>query len=511
MSTVHKVLAEDLKNRKPGVTNGLHTLKTLDSNKTLDYDLPTLVPSSFDYSKTNQLCTDIDIFKTKFYNQYPFLSGLNMKNLLIAGGSVGNIIMGKTDRFGNSSDVDFFVYGLSEKDANLRVTQWVIDIINCAKKHVDNNKKTDKQKPKKSSEDDVSYDVSDDVEYEKCKKYGKRAGVDDVSDDVEEDCDDMPKKGGNQSNTDYESKIDCEMIRNNNTLLIKLFGIEVQLIFRLYKTKSEILHGFDLGSSSVGYDGKQVYLTTLGKFCYEHTCNIIDTTRRSTTYEYRLEKYFNRGFNIVFPKLDIKKLRKEYFKFGNSEMCIMPYFVFSYNEIVGNRITVNVFYNKYGKTSDYGLDEINEYNSCHMNLFNLISGSDFFFYTSRSIDIDHIEVLNKPPRMTKGQITNFYEEFKNKIKKNNINVLLLKKYFPSENISNIVNKLLEDDSSAYMNKLVEKHTKSAIAKLTKLEKKDHSKINWLTQNPGTQLSGSFNPIIEDEDKWYGVFYLSGKK
>jgi len=34
--------------------------------------------------------------------------------------------------------------------------------------------------------------------------------------------------------------------------------------------------------------------------------NVVDTTRRSTTYERRLHKYLKRGFSIAIPKLDIK-------------------------------------------------------------------------------------------------------------------------------------------------------------------------------------------------------------
>jgi hypothetical protein len=31
-------------------------------------------------------------------------------------------------------------------------------------------------------------------------------------------------------------------------------------------------------------------------------------------------------------------------------------------------------------------------------------------------------------------------------------------------------------------------------------------LQWVTQNPGTQLTSSFNPIIEDAKLWYGDLY-----
>jgi hypothetical protein len=36
--------------------------------------------------------------------------------------------------------------------------------------------------------------------------------------------------------------------------------------------------------------------------------------------------------------------------------------------------------------------------------------------------------------------------------------------------------------------------------------KDFS-VEWITENPTTQLTSSFNPIIEDPKLWYGDLYL----
>jgi len=475
MSAIHKILAKDAKSRYEGITDDLHQLKSLVSDQMLDYDLPTLVKSDFDYNESTKLCNDIAKFRSIFYEKYPFLVGLNMKNLLIAGGSVGEIVKKQKNR---DVDIDFFVYGLTLEEANDRVKQWVVDVITCAKQHIDRRKSKNKKGNKKesSSEDDISSD--DESSYEK-----------------------KPKPNN------YDDDLNCSMVRNNNTLLIHICGTKIQLIFRLYKTKSEILHGFDLGSSAIGFDGKQVFFTTLGKFCYEHSCNIIDTTRRSTTYEYRLEKYFDRGFNIVLPKLDIAKLRTDYFAYHLKEMCILPHFVFSYTDIVGNKISSHNFYNKYSSTSDYTLDDIDEYKSFSVNIYNLINDIDFFYYTSESTDTDVIDVLNKPPRLAKGSIISFYEILKKNIDSKKIDVIKLKQFLPIEKTTTIVSKLVENKDPTYMNTLIQKQTDLVLKKLVKLEKKDHSVIKWITQEPGTQISGSFNPIIKDEKDWYGTLYI----
>jgi hypothetical protein len=83
----------------------------------------------------------------------------------------------------------------------------------------------------------------------------------------------------------------------------------VQIILRQYANMSQLLHSFDMGSSAVGYDGTQVWLTGLAKFAYEHRVNIFDMKRWSPSYEHRLCKYILRGFHLVVSCLDIRLIR----------------------------------------------------------------------------------------------------------------------------------------------------------------------------------------------------------
>jgi hypothetical protein len=53
----------------------------------------------------------------------------------------------------------------------------------------------------------------------------------------------------------------------------------------------------------VAYDGNEIYSTPLGTWALKNHTVIIDTKRRSTSFEYRLCKYYNYGFNILFPGL----------------------------------------------------------------------------------------------------------------------------------------------------------------------------------------------------------------
>lgn len=95
---------------------------------------------------------------------------------------------------------------------------------------------------------------------------------------------------------------------NDYTITLYIDDLKIQFITRLYKSISEILHSFDLGSSAVGFDGSQVYFTTLSKFAYEYFCNILDLTDKNNNYETRLIKYFNSGFNIILPNFNMETI-----------------------------------------------------------------------------------------------------------------------------------------------------------------------------------------------------------
>ena len=145
--------------------------------------------------------------------------------------------------------------------------------------------------------------------------------------------------------------------------------IKVQIILRLYSSISEILHGFDIGSSAVGFDGTNVHFTSLSKYSYENMVNIYDGTRRSTTYEYRLAKYFNHGFDIIMPNLDITKI--------TDNKVNLTYLPFTCESIDGNKIVLDRFLKDFSiKQSDYS-DKfetylINSDSLCYYNMDRLI-------------------------------------------------------------------------------------------------------------------------------------------
>ena len=60
---------------------------------------------------------------------------------------------------------------------------------------------------------------------------------------------------------------------------------------RLYKSPAEVLMGFDIDCATVGYDGKRVWSLPRFHRAITKQYNLVDVSRRSTTYESRLMKY----------------------------------------------------------------------------------------------------------------------------------------------------------------------------------------------------------------------------
>jgi hypothetical protein len=184
--------------------------------------------------------------------------------------------------------------------------------------------------------------------------------------------------------------------------------IEYQFIHRIYPDISSIIGGFDLSICMVAYDGEQIYSTPLGAWSIKNLSIIIDTTRRSTSFEYRLEKYYRRGYRLIFPGLPrdiinnavaekikildmesskmiskIKTIMDEYnyessdilnqikYDYKNQSLhfhnSILKHFnITVYNSNYGQNIFIDKYYQSYLKSdniSNYAIDKISDYSS----------------------------------------------------------------------------------------------------------------------------------------------------
>lgn len=409
----------------------MYTLSDLDCDKHISYDAPVLVnvatPGrliSMQQFQNYFAAHDSETGKPnpKYLN---FLEGIDLENVLVAGGCMASLIHGNT-RF---EDVDMFIYGLDESEADARVTRLLEQII----------------------------------------------AADQYSDDLQ--------------------------IRKNNYCITVTGSHTYQIIFRLYKSIQEILDGFDLGSSCVGYDGKQVWLNERGKFSHENNCNVVDVTKRSTTFEARLRKYFNRGYSIVLPGLNVHALPTARFEYGMSELCELPYMPFSYRSIHGNMIDFEKFRNRSGHVSNqtHDYEDDTGMGICYMNLYNLLHDKHFYVAISNSSDI-----VTKAPNINIGAVRYIYKGIRNHLLSDAPNLRVISKYITTKPAHQIIYEAHEaPDKTKYVDDIIQAQIEIVQEKMRNMG--DYSKIQWRVIDPGSQASGSFNPVLTDEAQWYGPY------
>lgn len=448
MEKVKNVLDIDSKYRYKGVTDDLYIVgkdfpdQNIES-KEWDYSLPTFTKYKNPFNKSKIKNINIEKFSLKFRDDFKSLETLDMSGILIAGGCISNSISNNSLC---NSDVDIFIYGISMDQVQAKI----LDIYNTIKRNKQ-NKENERAIKNKVTPHDIEVPILTTSKY--------------------------------------------TLIDNN-----------FQIIHRLYKSISEILHGFDIGSSAVGFDGVNLYFTTLSKFAFEYGCNILDTSRRSTSYEFRLQKYFDRGFEIILPELDISKISNPYYdEYGITLPLCMPFFIVSFRETFGNKIIIDKFHKKSKQVSDYDsikMVDYPEFTYFYKNLEHLVTEK-----YSRLVDY-----ISDIPVKSKTSSHNLYN-----ISKSGVDWLykkIMKKIMDSDKFPvKMCNKYLIGDIETIFKSRNDKSKLMTIIENTKNEIYKRITVNsnlsissWITVNPGTQLTGSFNPIIEEPQKWYGEFY-----
>lgn len=200
--------------------------------------------------------------------------GIYNENIVIAGGFALSYFLEKNNIYTRNNDIDLFLYG-SDLDDKIELQATIINIINLI----------------------INY-------HDKTKIIN---GNGEIFDEDKE----RPFSKVTQTEHSINILIDKNKINGETT--------KIQIIKRLYKSPSEIIHGFDIDSSCILMNlSGVIYTTERGKYSMDNKCNIVNFDRLSPSYESRLVKYFERGFSIYVPFLNILKkympINKEQFE-----------------------------------------------------------------------------------------------------------------------------------------------------------------------------------------------------
>jgi len=273
-----QAMVEDTACRVPGVTKGLYKLGDLAKFERIDVNsIPMLFPSRTNPSykpKTDPTIAKTDAeFAARLKKVAPTIASFDFRKhgVCLAGGSVSALVMDTdgdimdvTNCYGNAyDDYDLFLVGLKD-DASC------CNVINAFAAHL-------------------------------------YAWISAAGDDNAESDDDSKDNVGSKKakSTLWVARTEnCVTFHVTNPSNIVYDGLTVQFILRNYSTVAEIIHGFDMGSSAFLWDGEHIHMTAMGKLAAEHGVNVLNLKARRPSYEHRLVKYFNRGYEIVLPKLD---------------------------------------------------------------------------------------------------------------------------------------------------------------------------------------------------------------
>lgn len=354
--------------------------------------------------------------------------------------------------------------------------------------------------------------------------------------------------------------------RNDNVVnVVKFYSfsrniqekIKYQFILRIYPTLNSIIGGFDIGCCMVAFDGKKFYATPLGAWSIMKNANIVDTTRRSTSFEHRLVKYEKLGFSIVLPGM--KTLERDLNEM-NEKLQALKSFMFHNNLIFHDRENINVFANdcifignklalndRYVKlsrkwlpiewregnpvNSDEILKKYSDYGSFDFSpgcdnpdgktftketiediqgkMLRCNNRSSFFTCMEMPADyndaLDGFQMLTDSPIILydliryQNHLTEFLED--NYSMDNRTAIGLMGEFFPEFNKLRKEGENLKSFETKVFDVMSKRMIENAI-----LWKKDMTGLKWRTQNPGTQWTSSINPIMEDPRMFYGERY-----
>lgn len=461
------VLETDSKFRYPGVTGDLFTEETV--NLTPDPDIENyfmIKAPNWSIPKKYQTHQDVNIIKRYIRSSsWSCLDSLDYSNIIIAGGAVSRWLAAGPSYW--AYDVDIFLYGLNQEQADGKVRQIIRSI---------KSKATIVSISKLMNVISIKVNASGDDGDENPEETDSSSSTVITESDHDEGAmstEVSPHRVAGESD-------DCQLTVNKGSKQHADI-YEIQIILRIYSSISEILHGFDLGSSAVGYDGTHIYFTSLSQYAYANAVNIVDTTRRSMTYEGRLCKYIARGFRILLPNLDKNKIEQKAI-----QKIDLPFMSMELKKNNGTTLVWTIPNMTCG--SDYETSKGNR-------LMTQVLSNRW----SR----DYIGIMD-PARMT---------SILNKCRKAICDQYFKKSTLSTDTVCHLFGQetaleYLKDRVSVKekMDGLLALDPSVVVTNYLVYARSSFFPLKWMTVNPATQLTGSFNPIIADPRDWYGEWY-----
>lgn len=281
----------------------LFSIDDVGTTRSYDYSDATLVKASRYTARSPMTSAS---FADAFFNRYPALSEMKWDNLAIRGGAVVDILMGR-----NPKDLDLFIFGLNTPEECVNKAREVLNFLLRAEK--------------KSVE-----------EYNKAaKEHAREHGYEDPS----------------------VRKMSIKAVRKGCVVTVWAGALKssIQIVLCNYGSLEEVVRQVDLSVCGASFDGSSVWVTEGGKWSLENMAIRVETEEFFPSSA-RLKKYFDKGFDIVLPGLDVAKLPTNYHRLGLADAFESPSLTFSYSGITKNKILLNAFHFSINEMPDEDTD-----------------------------------------------------------------------------------------------------------------------------------------------------------
>lgn len=317
-NTMHEIISIDKFTHK---SNKLYKIDDLDFDVS-SYsflNLPAVVSKMNNGVMTTRSLMDFHLKILR--SNYSFLMEIDMENVCIAGGFCKSILLNQP-----INDIDFFLYDLEDDEYIPRFNKLVNDLLFAL--------------------DTKNGNIVFFTMYKENNNVFEILCLENLSE---------------------ERNIDINYVQQN----LDKFNVRCKLQIILTKNRdiSKIFDNFDLQSCRVAYTGNQVYFDKLSHDSYKYMINIVDEKKYTELFDARLLKYYNSGFSMVLPDLDIAKI-------NSNDSFSLGKLAFNDTKIKGSMIYSDVFFNPSSDGEDIG--------SRHGMYNSLINNTDDTFGESKS-------------------------------------------------------------------------------------------------------------------------------
>jgi hypothetical protein len=286
----------------------------------------------------------------------------------------------------------------------------------------------------------------------------------------------------------------------------------IQFIFRSYKNIDEIMLGFDVDCCAMVYDGKEIYLSERCLYSFRNHLLTVDFDRMSPTYEYRLAKYLNRGFDLYVPGIDISHIH----------FTTIAQLKKKYNSVNIDPVTGEMtLWSKYSRTATLqdssstlttppivqtlpGETSLPLMQPKIKAKKTVISGLDALLYLCFGAisELQKISVSDYSLKVLSSQ--NGVKRFEMPLDPNHPRAEMVEGLYLAGAWMVLETSWYTFGDDQACNSLMQRAGELAVAKGVDIE--------WITENPGHQITSSFHALVhEDREKWYdGTLYGKAK-